>query len=277
MKKSIKFTVLLTCGMLTLQLISCTSKPVATESSETTNVFEATTSESAETTETTAVTETSQTTSEETSETTTEATTSETTAATTESSETSASSSASETSATSETSQISNDVCAIYTKIPEEKKNYIIYNEAFGGTITANAMNKGFIGITIVSDGTNLTGDIPAEALQFTVFYDERQNFTLRDLDGRFLSATSQGDLILTDQPVEDNYQFDHWLLDGERVEETDGFSSYEEGGKSYGLHGGATLEEILVPFVVFKKDSAPESQTITPEQMVENDLFDML
>lgn len=50
-----------------------------------------------------------------------------------------------------------------------------------------------------------------------------------------------------------------------------------KEGGKSYGLHGGATLEEILVPFVVFKKDSAPESQTITPEQMVENDLFDML
>ena len=68
MKKFIKFTALLTCGMLSLQLISCTSKPVATESSETTNVFEATTSESAETTETTAVTETSQTTSEETSD-----------------------------------------------------------------------------------------------------------------------------------------------------------------------------------------------------------------
>lgn len=214
MKKFIKFTALLTCGMLSLQLISCTSKPVATESSETTNIFEATTTEIFETSETTTVTETSQTTSEETSETTTEATTSETTAATTESSETSASTSASETSATSETSQISNDVCAIYTKIPEEKKNYIIYNEAFGGTITANAMNKGFIGITIVSDGTNLTGDIPAEALQFTVFYDERQNFTLRDLDGRFLSATSQGELILTDKPVEDNYQF--W-----RMEET--------------------------------------------------------
>lgn len=50
-----------------------------------------------------------------------------------------------------------------------------------------------------------------------------------------------------------------------------------KEGGKSYGLHGGATLEEMLVPFVVFKKDSAPKSQTIVPEQMVENDLFDML
>lgn len=50
-----------------------------------------------------------------------------------------------------------------------------------------------------------------------------------------------------------------------------------KEGGKSYGLHGGATLEEMLVPFVVFKKDSVPESQTIVPEQMVENDLFDML
>ena len=213
MKKFIKFTALLTCGMLSLQLISCTSKPVATESSETTNVFEATTTESAEITETTAITETSQTTTE-TSETTTAAMTTESTAATTESSETSSSSSASETSATSETSQLSNNVCAVYTKIPEEKKNYIIYNETFGGTITANAMNKGYIGITIVSDGTNLTGDMPAEALQFTLFYDERQNFTLRDLDGRFLSATSQGDLILTDQPVEDNYQF--W-----RMEET--------------------------------------------------------
>lgn len=48
-------------------------------------------------------------------------------------------------------------------------------------------------------------------------------------------------------------------------------------GGKFYGLHGGATLEEILVPFVVFKKESTPESQTIDLEQMVDNDLFEML
>jgi hypothetical protein len=73
-------------------------------------------------------------------------------------------------------------------------------------------MNKGFIGITIPSDGTNLYGNIPAEALEFTLFYDERQNLTLRDLQGRFLSATSTGDLILTDKPVEDNYQF--WRLE---------------------------------------------------------------
>ena len=77
-------------------------------------------------------------------------------------------------------------------------------------------MNKGFIGITIPSDGANLYGHIPAEALEFTLFYDERQNLTFRDLQGRFLAATSTGDLILTDKPVEDNYQF--W-----RLEETDG------------------------------------------------------
>lgn len=205
-----KFTTLLLCAGFSLSLMSCTAKPTATESSDITNVFEATTTvETGESTTVTTETETSAT-SESTVETS-EATTSEATTTTTETSasETSSSSATSETSATS---TFSDEVSAIYTKNPEEKKNYIIYNEAFGGTITESAMNKGFIGITIPSDGTNLYGNIPAEALEFTLFYDERQNLTLRDLQGRFLAATSTGDLILTDKPVEDNYQF--WRLE---------------------------------------------------------------
>ena len=214
-----KFTALLLCGVFSLSLMSCTATPTATESSDITNVFEATTTvETSESTTVTTVTETSATSESttETSETTTAATTTEST--TTATSETTASetSSSASTSETSATATFSDEVSAIYTKNPEEKKNYIVYNEAFGGTITENAMNKGFIGITIPSDGANLYGNIPAEALEFTLFYDERQNLTLRDLQGRFLSATSTGDLILTDKPVEDNYQF--W-----RLEKTDG------------------------------------------------------
>ena len=206
-----KFTALLICGVFALSLMSCTTKPTATEVSDITNVFEATTT--AETSESTAVTETvNSQTSESTTETTTAATTTEatTSATTTETSatETSASSSASETSATS---SFSGEITAVYTKIPQEKKNYILYNEVFGGTITASAMNKGFIGITIPSDGSYLYDHIPDDALEFTLFYDERQNLTLRDLQGRFLAATPTGDLILTDKPVEDNYQF--WRL----------------------------------------------------------------
>lgn len=214
-----KFTALLLCGAFSLSLMSCTTTPTATESSDITNVFEATTTvETSESTTVTTVTETSATSESttETSETTTAATTTEsTTTATSETTATETSSSASS-SETSATATFSDEVSAIYTKNPEEKKNYIVYNEAFGGTITENAMNKGFIGITIPSDGANLYGNIPAEALEFTLFYDERQNLTLRDLQGRFLSATSAGDLILTDKPVEDNYQF--W-----RLEKTDG------------------------------------------------------
>lgn len=215
MHRFIRFTALLTCALFSTAMISCTAKP--SESSDLTNVFEAaTTTEASETSNESALTETT-----ETSETTTEnfettAATSEiTTAATTKTTSATIETSASETSAASST-LITDEASAIYRKVPEEKKNYIVYNESFGGTITANAMNKGFIGITIDSDGNNLYGNIPPEALQFTVFYDERQNFTLRDPQGRFLSATSQGELILTDQPVEDNYQF--W-----RMEETEG------------------------------------------------------
>ncbi len=221
-----KFTALLICGVFSLSLMSCTTKPTDTEASDITNVFEATTttSETSESTTHTTETETSATseTTTETSETTTAATTEATTTATetsataTSASEATSATSSAASSETSATSSYSGDVTAVYMKNPEEKKNYILYNVAFGGTITETAMNKGFIGITIPSDGSNLYGHIPAEALEFTIFYDERQNLTLRDLQGRFLSATSNGDLILTDKPVENNYQF--W-----RLEETEG------------------------------------------------------
>ena len=85
-------------------------------------------------------------------------------------------------------------------------------------------MNKGFIGITIPSDGEYLYDHIPDDALEFTLFYDERQNLTLRDLQGRFLAATPTGDLILTDKPVEDNYQF--WRL----IENESGWYIINEG-----------------------------------------------
>ena len=223
-----KFTALLICGAFSLSLISCTAKPTAAESSDITNVFEATTAETSESTAVTTETSAASESTTETSETTTAATTTEatTSATTTETSttETSASSSASETTATSATTSFSGEVTGVYKKNPEEKKNYILYNDAFGGTITESAMNKGFIGITIPSDGSNLYGHIPAEALEFTLFYDERQNLTLRDLQGRFLAATPTGDLILTDKPVEDNYQF--WRL----IENESGWYIINEG-----------------------------------------------
>ena len=72
-----KFTSLLLCAGFSLSLMSCTAKPTATESSDITNVFEATTTvETGESTTVTTETETSVT-SESTAE------TSETTAATT--------------------------------------------------------------------------------------------------------------------------------------------------------------------------------------------------
>lgn len=53
-----------------------------------------------------------------------------------------------------------------------------------------------------------------------------------------------------------------------------------KEGGKKNELHGGATLEERLVPVVVFKKGTSLDSQTIQPmklaEQLVEKDDFDL-
>jgi hypothetical protein len=53
-----------------------------------------------------------------------------------------------------------------------------------------------------------------------------------------------------------------------------------KSGGKKNELHGGATLEERLVPVIVFKKGAVLESQTVQPiksvEQLVEKDDFDL-
>ncbi len=51
-----------------------------------------------------------------------------------------------------------------------------------------------------------------------------------------------------------------------------------KQGGKLYGLHGGATLEERLVPFVVFTRNATEEAVVEKPfEQFEENDDFDIL
>lgn len=51
-----------------------------------------------------------------------------------------------------------------------------------------------------------------------------------------------------------------------------------KQGSKLYGLHGGATLEERLVPFVVFTRNATEETAVEKPiEQFEENDDFDIL
>lgn len=51
-----------------------------------------------------------------------------------------------------------------------------------------------------------------------------------------------------------------------------------KRGGKLYGLHGGATLEERLVPFVVFTNEEMTETDAteILESQFIENDDFDI-
>ena len=49
-----------------------------------------------------------------------------------------------------------------------------------------------------------------------------------------------------------------------------------KEGGKEYALHGGATLEEMLVPFVVFANDTVDTSVDEPVDQLVENEDFDI-
>jgi hypothetical protein len=51
-----------------------------------------------------------------------------------------------------------------------------------------------------------------------------------------------------------------------------------KQGGKDYELHGGATLEERLVPFIVFNKTAETTIQTITKpvKQIKERDDFDI-
>ena len=109
--------------------------------------------------------------------------------------------------------------------ISEEKLNAQLncFKTGFPWLKLAGAASPGN-GITIPSDGEYLYDHIPDAALEFTLFYDERQNLTLRDLQGRFLAATPTGDLILTDKPVEDNYQF--WRL----IENESGWYIINEG-----------------------------------------------
>ena len=231
MLKKYRLTSLLICALLPLQLIACSFKPSSSASTETTketNVFEATSETSAVTA---ASLETFETTETTTPPTETAATVTSVTTAATEKdptptpSETTGSTSASQATETSNTSgttsetgtaSVPKDCLAVYEAEPQDKKNYIIYNNASGSTITSKASGKGFSDTQIPLSDIYLTGKLPADALEFTIFYDERMNFTLRDLSGNFLVMTADGGLILTDRPVEDWYQF--W-----RMEKVDG------------------------------------------------------
>ena len=117
---------------------------------------------------------------------------------------------------TSNTNTDTKDILAIYEKDPKDEKKYILYHEASGTTITSNASGIGFAGAVIPSVGDYLTGDLPAGALEFTLFFDETFCFTLRDQNGNFLVSGPGGGLYLTNKPVEDRYQF--W-----RMEKADG------------------------------------------------------
>lgn len=89
-------------------------------------------------------------------------------------------------------------------------------------------------------------------------------------LDWRYTAAT-EGEAC----PVgmEDTFDGKYWVVRGyNRLP--------KEGGKKYELHGGATLEERLVPVVVFKRGAVLDSHKIEPikpaEQLVEKDDFDL-
>ena len=104
------------------------------------------------------------------------------------------------------------NVLAIYEKDPQNGKKYILYHESSGNTITSNITGTGLSGAPIPLSGDYLTGDLPAGALEFTLFYDENFNFTLRDQYGNFLVSSPTGGVYLTNQPVEDRYQF--WRME---------------------------------------------------------------
>lgn len=50
-----------------------------------------------------------------------------------------------------------------------------------------------------------------------------------------------------------------------------------KSGGKLYALHGGATLEEMLVPFVIFTKEATDNHENESTQEFIENDAFDIL
>ena len=184
-----------------------------TDTSKETNVFES--SAPSGTSESTAIiilsTETTPETSPSTSET--SATSSETTASsasdTSRETEITGSSTSGE---TSETPQLPKDCLAIYEKSPMDEKNYIIYNDASGFAITLSPTDGGLKGVSIPSESNCLTGNLPEGALYFTIFFDELKNFTLRDQNGNFLVLTTDGELILTNKPVNDRYNF--WKME---------------------------------------------------------------
>lgn len=234
MRKTFRYCGVILCVLFSLHLIACSLIPASTEVADTskaTNVFEATTasaSDASSVSETESITYA--TTSSETIVTTTEtagvvATTSESmestgssVSGTSGSSETSASSSSSETSASSastyasETTQLPKDCLAICEKDPQDEKNYIIYNDAFGFAITSLVTVGGLKGVSIPSADNCLTGKLPEGALFFTLFFDENKNFTLRDQNGNFLVMTTGGELALTNKPVSDRYNF--WRME---------------------------------------------------------------
>ena len=104
------------------------------------------------------------------------------------------------------------NVLAIYEKDPQDGKKYILYHESSGNTLTSDITGIGLSGTSIPYSGDYLTGSLPAGALEFTLFYDENFNFTLRDQYGNFLVSSKSGGIYLTNQPVEDRYQF--WRME---------------------------------------------------------------
>lgn len=50
-----------------------------------------------------------------------------------------------------------------------------------------------------------------------------------------------------------------------------------KSGSKPYALHGGATLEEMLVPFVVFTKDTTNDNTVVVDNEFIEDEAFDIL
>ena len=128
----------------------------------------------------------------------------------------------------------SKDVLAVYEKDPQDEKKYILYHEASGTTITTNASGVNLAGAQIPAVGDYLTGDLPAGALEFTLFYDESFNFTLRDQYGNFLVSSPTGGLALTNKPVEDRYQFWH-------MEKVDG------GYRIYNVGGSGSVDHSLM------------------------------
>ena len=231
MRRSFRYMGLILCVLFSMQLIACSIIPGSSETTDTTkatNVFEATNASDTGTTsgiETYAsvsvssvsdetVAPTAESTSATSSAPTETASTAETTRLTEPSSTSAKETEITGSSTSGETSEttLPKDCLAIYEKDPQDEKNYILFNDASGFAITSSAADGGLKGVSIPSTGNCLTGNLPEGALFFTLFFDERKNFTLRDQNGNFLVLTPEGELALTNKPVEDRYNF--WKLE---------------------------------------------------------------